>query len=186
MAKIRNAVHLEQVMTARLFRIQGGVAKGMKAIRDQAHSDLIELTSGSPQGTKTRQKWLRQQGRPFGRGQAAALSTPASGKRRGKRPPLPKVPRKSLPIGVQSGNLRSAAFATVNKNLVGRDTTRITVGFNKRAGKSILVVLPFGTKRMVARGLFFPGENGAMGKRVKAYRQAFYYRYIRGSWKSPS
>lgn len=177
MAKIKNAVKLDQVMTARLRRMKGGIATGMKEIKNQSLRDLLELTDGTPKG-KARIKWLRQQGHPYGRNSAPKIGQPLSGKRRAKGR------ARNLPIGEISGKLRSAAFSQVDKNLVGRDTTRVTLGFNKKAGKSIHVVLPMGTKKMVSRGLMLPGGKGEIGKRMKMYRGVIYRLYIRPTIKS--
>lgn len=147
-------------------QINANIEEGAKEVRKQIMRDLNEFTTGATPSGKARLKWLRQTGHPYGRGKSAALSTSTGRKRgagrKGKAP--------NLPIGQITGGLRRAKFAKLSK---ANQKHTITAGFKKGAKGALYAVLPFGTNKMVGRGLWAPTEKGALGKRVKAYRKAF-------------
>ena len=148
-------------------QINANMEEGAKEIKKQIEEDLKEFTTGAtPSGKKARQKWLRKLGHPYGRGKSSALSTPTGRKRNAGR----KGVAPQLPMGEMSGSLRRSRFARLTKP-GGRHI--ITAGFNKSAKGALFAVLPSGTKKMVGRGLFGKGDQGALGKRVKEYRKAF-------------
>jgi hypothetical protein len=140
--------------------------EGAAEIQKSLDRDLNEFTSGASPSGKARLKWLRKLGHPYGRGMSSTASTPTGRKRgagrKGKAP--------TLPIGQITGGLRRAKFTKLSK---ANQKYTITAGFNKGAKGALFAVLPFGTNKMVGRGLWAPTEKGALGKRVKAYRKAF-------------
>lgn len=166
----------QQMYNAQLRRFQAvgdNALHGMQILKRDMLEELDELVSGQGVSGKSRIKALRAAGHPYAR-----KDTPMdNGRNRygGKRGGLQSVRSeelhgkasfKQIPIGLISGQLRSAKFASL-------DRFELTVGFDKRAGKSIYAVLPFGTNKMVGRGLWLPGERGELGKRAKRARRAF-------------
>ena len=147
-------------------QINANMEEGAKEIRKQIERDLNEFTTGASPSGKARLKWLRQTGHPYGRGKSAPLSTSTGRKRNAGR----KGTAPMLPMGQITGGLRRSKFAKLDTP-GGRHI--ITAGFNKSAKGALFAVLPSGTNKMVGRGLFGKGDQGALGKRVKEYRKAF-------------
>ena len=166
MAVKRDAIQSYFATIEKFKQINANMEEGAKEIRKQIERDLNEFTTGASPSGKARLKWLRQTGHPYGRGKSAALSTSTGRKRgagrKGKAP--------TLPIGQITGGLRRAKFTKLSK---GNQKYIITAGFNKSAKGALFAVLPSGTNKMVGRGLFGKGDQGALGKRVKEYRKAF-------------
>ncbi len=163
------------VATVAKFKRMGATmdAAANEIRRDLARDQLGFVTGASPSG-KARLKWLKEMGHPFGRGGNAASSTPTGRKRgvgfKGGAP--------TLPIGEITGALKSSAFTTLKTT---SHNYLFTVGFNRKAGNSIWVVMPGGTKKMVGRGLWSKNEGGALGQRVKLYRKAFRDTFLRSN-----
>jgi hypothetical protein len=179
--KHKTPLSLYHAQTDRFKQISGGIRGGMKSIGEEAAKDLDELTHSTTSTGDERRKLLARLGHPFGRGNSAAEST-KFGKKRGrfgnKAGSKSKGSLPSLPIGEIGGHLRDGRFVEVKD-------TKVTVGFNSKAGASINVVMPDGTEKMVARGFWQRGERGEMGKRMKARRKAFYDRFIKPNWRKP-
>jgi hypothetical protein len=157
-----------QMYNAQLRRFQAvgdNALQGMQILKRDMLDEIDELVRGQGVSGPNRIKALRAAGHPYAR---KASPMDSGGKRFGGK--RGKDARggsfNQLPIGLISGRLRSAKFARL-------DRFELTVGFDKRAGRSIYVVLPFGTNNMVGRGLWLPGEKGELGKRAKRARRAF-------------
>ncbi len=162
---------LFKAQLARFQQVEGGAVMGMKVLRKESLDELRSLTDGSkgPKG-KARIRALRAAGHPYGRRTSGDVTTGKRGivkkkYRTGRRPSVGQFPQ--LPIGEISGRLKKASFATVGKKF------KLTAGFNKKAGPSIKVLQPEGTKYMVGRGLMLPNEGGEFGARMKRARRAF-------------
>lgn len=161
---------LFKAQLARFRRVGGGARIAIRVLRRDALEELKELSDGSkgPKG-KARLKALRAAGHPYGRRVSGDANTGKRGivkkkMRSGRRPSVGQFPQ--LPIGMISGSLDKSRFATL-------DEFKLTIGFNRKAGSSINVVLPAGTKNMVGRGLMLPNERGEFGARMKRTRRAF-------------
>lgn len=171
-----SAQSLYFAQVARFNKVNKNALQGMQILRRDALDEMTELTSGSPQG-KARLRLLRAMGFPFARDDSP-LDTDTmrmggkrgnvkSGKRLRKKLQIKgKVNFPQLPIGKITGALQRAKFAST-------DRFKLTLGFDRRAGRSINVVIPWGTNKMVGRGLWLPGERGELGKRMKRARRAF-------------
>jgi hypothetical protein len=164
-------VQMFNAQLERFRRVSGGARIGMRLLRRESLDELKTLSDGSkgPKG-KARLRALRAAGHPYGR---RVSGDPTTGKRgivknrKGRR--VGQFPQ--LPIGMISGALDRSRFATINENDLS--DYKLTVGFNRKAGPSINVVLPAGTKKMVGRGLMLPNERGEFGARMKRARRAF-------------
>lgn len=160
-----SALQLYNAQLARFRAVGDNALHGMQILKRDMLEEIDELVRGQGVSGPSRIKALRAAGHPYARKDHPMDS---GGKRFGGK--RGKDARggsfNQLPIGLISGQLRSAKFASL-------DRFELTVGFDKRAGKSIYAVLPFGTNKMVGRGLWMPGEGGELGKRAKRARRAF-------------
>jgi hypothetical protein len=162
------------------------MSQAVEVIKKNVKDDMTELTSGaSPEG-KEREKWLARLGHPYGRrsndagnkdfGMQRGASRYKRGKDKGKR----KGKAPLLPIGKISGGLQRSKYVNIDRK--GTSRWILSAGFNSQAKGAVYVLLPTGTKKMVARGIWGKSRNGAesgeLGKRIKQYRKAFRDMYI--------
>lgn len=174
MAVRRTPLQSYVATVAKFKRLNVTMDGAASEIRKDLLADLKGFVSGASPSGKARIKWLRDQGHPYGRGTNAAAST-ATGRKRGTGI---KGGAPTLPIGEISGRLKSAAYVSLSRTGFNY---LFTAGFSRRAGKSIYVVLPGGTRKMVSRDLWAKGEKGAMGQRIKIYRKAFRDVFLAGN-----
>lgn len=149
---------------ARLTRLALKRQAGFDLLVDATWADMIELTSGTVSTAE-----LRRLGHPFARG--ASVGAP-SRLQRGARAPVARM--RTLPINRQSGRLQKS----LGKRKVGGKgplTRSFDVGTVKGAGRSIYVLMPAGTRRMVARGFW-----REVHRRLKARRDGF-VKYLQAS-----
>ena len=183
MAVRRTDTQHYQAMVAKFRKINASMDEAVEIIRQNIFDDMKGFTEGAQPVNKARKKWLARTGHPFGRGQSASESTP-TGRKRGVHKDIRRkekarsgvVKAPTLPIGEISGNLQRSKFVSKQKKNM---YYKITAGFDSSAGGALFAVLPSGTKKMVGRGLWGKGDKGALGKRVKMYRKAFYDSYIK-------
>jgi len=169
MARRKSAVKHYEDTIKRFKTMNLTMNEGAELIRQNLQRDLKEFTEGAnPQG-KARLRWLARLGHPYGR-RDSGRQRGSSKYQRGSRAGKSKGSARLLPIGNISGRLQSARFTKKSKS---RGSIVITAGFNKKAGNSLYVLLPQGTKKMVGRGLWGKNHAGALGKRVKMYKKAF-------------
>lgn len=164
------------------------MSQAVEVIKKNVKDDMTELTSGaSPEG-KEREKWLARLGHPYGRrsnddyegnkdfGRQRGASRYKRGKNKGKR----KGKAPLLPIGKISGGLQRSKYVIIDRK--GTSRWILSAGFNSQAKGAVYVLLPEGTNKMVARGIWGKSRNGAesgeLGKRIKQYRKAFRDMYI--------
>ena len=161
---------------AKLEALQLSMSQAVDDIKSSIYKDMEELTSGATPDGKARAKWLRDTGHPYGR-RFTDNTSKATNRQRGtgKKGGAPL-----LPIGRISGGLQSSKY--VLKDRQGTSRWILSAGFNKKAKGAVYVVMPTGTYKMVARGIWGKSKNGAesgeLGKRIKQYRKAFRDMYI--------
>lgn len=162
-------IQLEKAQTARFRQVTTDARVGVRLLKDQALEELEYLTNGrvGPKG-RARIKALRAAGHPFGRRVSGDVNTGkrgiVKGRTQGKRPRVGNFP--TMPVGMITGALDRSRFATI-------DDMKLTIGFNRKAGKSIHVMLPAGTKYAVGRGIMLPRQRGEFGARMSALHRAF-------------
>jgi hypothetical protein len=168
---------------AKLEALQLSMSQAVDDIKSSIYKDMEELTSGASPDGKERKNWLARLGHPYGRksnddyegnknfNRQRGASRYKRGKDKGKR----KGSAPLLPIGRISGGLQSSKY--VLKDRQGTSRWILSAGFNKKAKGAVYVLLPEGTNKMVARGIWGKSKNGAesgeLGKRIKQYRKAF-------------
>lgn len=132
MAKHNRPASLARAIEKRIREAQLNIIEAHRLIVVETYGDSQELASGN---IKTKQ--LRRENHPFGRG----LTTP-----RGKR----RKARKSLPINVQSGRMRSALKLQTIK--LGPRVWTYSINFRGAPGYANFVLSPDGTRKMRGRG----------------------------------
>jgi len=163
MRRFVNGLELIKDMDRFLRDTQAGAKVGHDKMAEKTLYDWKDLTSGNLAPAVTVGS--------FARGLAPSVSTPTGKRRalskyqlaaRGRRGQVPL-----LPINIQTG----ALFKSMRKRTVTASANKqsFDVGPTKSAGRSIFVVSPGGTTKMVARQLWPVTE-----KRWKARGKAFF------------
>ncbi len=149
-------------------RAQLSAEKAHAQLAEQAYEDWKALVSGQLQKAQTKGA--------FARGSNVTVSTKFGRRRQltaaqlAKRNLSGSVPL--LPINIQSGRLERS----ITRRQTGTMPRQIfDVGPNSSAGKSMWVLVPGGTRKMIARGIWVEIE-----RRWKARNKAFQDMYVKG------
>lgn len=166
MAKRTNAFALYDAQVRKFEAATVAAEKAWEMLPEGAEADARENTSGN-----VSEKELRRRGHPFARigGRAAAYNPKNPARSQARRKSKGSTP--VLPINRQRGKLQESIerkAASVPGMLASQH-----VGFNKgRAGRSLWVLSPEGTRRMVAR-TYWADIRQRWRTRNRAFRDVF-------------